>query len=97
MGQASGRAKGQQASLPPTEDTAASHTKPLEESVVSASLAAHAAEGPSVLWVPCPPPEHSVACRGAQFTSSFLFNFLKKFNWSRVDLQCCASFRYTAM
>lgn len=29
-------------------------------------------------WDPPAPPEHSAACRGAQFTSSFLFNFLKK-------------------
>lgn len=56
MGQASGRAKGQQASLPPTEDTAASHTEPLEERVVSASLAARAAEGPSEPRAPRPHP-----------------------------------------
>ena len=47
MGQALGTAKGQQASLPLTKDTSASHTEPREERVVSTSLAARAAEGPS--------------------------------------------------
>ena len=55
MGQALGTAKGQQASLPPTEDTSASHTEPREERVVSASLAACAAEGPSEPRVMGPP------------------------------------------